>query len=170
MSPAVIFSINAAATFPLRCASRPASSSKVSNIAKEDGPSLIAYHEIVPGSAFTKGTADRRKSATSFSLSGLASSGTYNANFVILLSCSDLREYQSASNRLRQFAIISDVTFECEFGSGKQTYRDIRLSLCGKAAGGCTAMALHVPPSTGLAGARVVLTGGEAIKRVPGSR
>src|ERR1700689_4503052 len=33
-------------------------------------------------------------------------------------------------------AIISDVTFECEFGSGKQAYRDIRLSLCGKAAGG----------------------------------
>ncbi len=29
----------------------------------------------------------RRKSATSFSLPGLASSGTYSANFVILLSC-----------------------------------------------------------------------------------
>ena len=34
-----IFSINAAATFPLRCASRPASSSKVSKIAKEEGRS-----------------------------------------------------------------------------------------------------------------------------------
>ena len=34
-------------------------------------------------------------------------------------------------------AIIPDVTFECEFGSGKQTYRDVRLSLCGKAARGC---------------------------------
>jgi hypothetical protein len=29
-------------------------------------------------------------------------------------------------------AIISDVTFEREFGSGKQTYRDIRLSLAAK--------------------------------------
>jgi len=38
-SPALAFSINAAATFPLRCASRPASSSNVSKIAKEDGPS-----------------------------------------------------------------------------------------------------------------------------------
>ena len=38
----------------------------------------------------------------------------------------------------KPIAIISDVTFECEFGSGKQTYRDIRLSLCGKAVGGCT--------------------------------
>src|SRR5437588_9763750 len=28
----------------------------------------MANHEIVPGSAFTKGTAERRKSATSFSL------------------------------------------------------------------------------------------------------
>ena len=26
-------------------------------------------------------------------------------------------------------AIVSNVTFECEFGSGKQTYRDIRLAL-----------------------------------------
>src|SRR6202043_2625776 len=34
-------------------------------------------------------------------------------------------------------AIVSNVTFECEFGSGKQTYRDIRLSLCSKAARGC---------------------------------
>src|SRR6202035_4133896 len=36
----------------------------------------------------------------------------------------------------KPIVIISDVTFECEFGSGKQTYRDIRLSLCGKAARG----------------------------------
>ncbi len=39
----------------------------------------MANHEIVPGSAFTKGTAERRKSATSFSLPGFASSGTYSA-------------------------------------------------------------------------------------------
>jgi hypothetical protein len=38
-SPAFAFSIKAAATLPLRCASRPASSSNVSKMAKEDGPS-----------------------------------------------------------------------------------------------------------------------------------
>src|SRR5437016_13798776 len=35
-SPALAFSSNAAATFPLRCASRPASSSNVSKMAKEE--------------------------------------------------------------------------------------------------------------------------------------
>ena len=40
--------------------------------------------------------------------------------------------FQSASS----IAIISNVTLECEFGSEKQTYRGIRLSLRGKAAGG----------------------------------
>src|SRR5260370_25975420 len=49
----------------------------------------MANHEIVPTSAFTKGTAERKKSATSFSLPGFASSGTYSANFVITLSCFD---------------------------------------------------------------------------------
>src|SRR5216683_406184 len=49
----------------------------------------MANHEIVPGSAFTKGTAERRKSATSFSLPGFACSGTYKANFVITFSCFD---------------------------------------------------------------------------------
>ena len=46
-SPA--FAISAAATLPLRCASRPASSSNVSKIANEDGPSWMANHEIVIG-------------------------------------------------------------------------------------------------------------------------
>src|SRR6202040_2575288 len=49
----------------------------------------MANHDIVPTSAFTKGTAERKKSATSFSLPGFASSGTYSANFVITLSCLD---------------------------------------------------------------------------------
>src|ERR1700704_3376804 len=49
----------------------------------------MANHEIVPTSAFTKGTAERKKSATSFSLPGFASSGTYSANFVITFSCFD---------------------------------------------------------------------------------
>src|SRR5690242_17334877 len=47
----------------------------------------MANHEIVPGSAFTKGTAERRKSATSLSLPGFACNGTYRANFVIVFSC-----------------------------------------------------------------------------------
>jgi benzoylformate decarboxylase len=38
-SPALAFSIKAAATWPLRCASRPASSSNVSKMAKDDAPS-----------------------------------------------------------------------------------------------------------------------------------
>src|ERR1700730_3369444 len=49
----------------------------------------MANHEIVPTSAFTKGTAERKKSTTSFSLPGFASSGTYSANFVITLFCLD---------------------------------------------------------------------------------
>jgi hypothetical protein len=39
----------------------------------------MANHEIVPTSAFTKGTAERKKSATSFSLRGFASSGMFPA-------------------------------------------------------------------------------------------
>jgi hypothetical protein len=46
----------------------------------EDGEAgrsfLMANQAMVPGSALTKGTADRRKSATSFSLPGFACSGT----------------------------------------------------------------------------------------------
>lgn len=38
-SPVVAFSIKAAATLPLKCASRPVSSSNVPNMAKRDGPS-----------------------------------------------------------------------------------------------------------------------------------
>ena len=40
--------------------------------------------------------------------------------------------FQSASS----VVIISDVTFEWEFGSGKQAYGGTQLSLCGKAARG----------------------------------
>jgi hypothetical protein len=46
----------------------------------------MANQEVVPASAFTKGTAERRKSATSFSLPGFASNGTYSANFDITFS------------------------------------------------------------------------------------
>src|SRR5260370_28932928 len=49
----------------------------------------MANHEIVPTSAFNKGTAERKKPATSFSLPGCASSETYSANFVIPFSCLD---------------------------------------------------------------------------------
>src|SRR6202158_4149785 len=87
-SPA--FAINAAATLPLRCASRPASSLNVSKIANDDGPSWIANQVTVPGSALTSGSADLRKSATSFSLPGLASSGTYSATLDIVHSCNDV--------------------------------------------------------------------------------
>src|SRR5260370_10632381 len=84
-SPA--FAISAAATLPLRCASRPASSLNVSKIANDDGPSWMANQATVPGSASTSGSADLRKSATSFSFPGLASSGTYSASLDLRHSC-----------------------------------------------------------------------------------
>src|SRR5260370_26378776 len=87
-SPA--FAISAAATLPLRWALRPASSSKVSNIANDEGPSWIANQVMVPGSATTSGRADFKNSATSFSLPGLASSGTYSASFDMVNSCNGL--------------------------------------------------------------------------------
>jgi hypothetical protein len=46
----------------------------------------MANQEIVPASAFTRGMAERRKSATTFSLPGFASNGTYSANFDITFS------------------------------------------------------------------------------------
>src|SRR3984957_11041197 len=62
-------------------------------------------------------------------------------------------------------AIISDVTFECEFGSGKQTYRDIRLSLRGKAARGFAVEAgrnkrLANPGQAGCDGMQAIITHG----------
>src|SRR5262249_1201730 len=51
----------------------------------------MANHEVVPGSALTNGTAERRKSATSFSLPGFACSGTEKAHFVIAFSFSASR-------------------------------------------------------------------------------
>jgi len=61
----------------------------------------MANYEIVPGSAFTKGTAERRKSATSFSLPGFASRGTYSANFVIAATL--LAELFKPISRARRF-------------------------------------------------------------------
>jgi hypothetical protein len=49
-----MFSINAAATCPERCAWRPESSGKVSKIPKVVGPRRIAYHVIVSGSSLTR--------------------------------------------------------------------------------------------------------------------
>jgi hypothetical protein len=46
----------------------------------------MANQLIVPGSASTKGNADFRNSATSFSLPGLASRGTYKATLGIVYS------------------------------------------------------------------------------------
>src|ERR1700758_48747 len=46
----------------------------------------MANQLIVPGSASTKGNADFRNSATSFSLPGLASRGTYKASSDIVYS------------------------------------------------------------------------------------
>src|SRR5215470_6520593 len=69
----------------------------------------MANHEIVPGSAFTSGTAERRKSATSFSLPGFACNGTYRANLVIDHSFYRTRgqhECQKQANHMAAFACI----------------------------------------------------------------
>jgi hypothetical protein len=65
----------------------------------------------------------------------------------------------------RQPIAISDVTFECEFGSRKQTYRDIRLSLFGKTARGCAVEAgrnkhLANPGRPGCDGMQAIITHG----------
>src|SRR5438874_5090365 len=77
------FSINALATFPERCASRPASSGNASKMAKVVGPSLIPNQAVVAGSCWTKPCPSRRNFATSFSFPGFASSLTNNA-FVVM--------------------------------------------------------------------------------------
>src|SRR5262249_10484976 len=68
----------------------------------------MANHEIVPASAFTKGTAERRKSATSFSLPGFACSGTYRANFVITFSSFDVSESILKQLQVRYTAVALD--------------------------------------------------------------
>src|SRR6267142_4262783 len=77
----------------------------------------MASHEIVPASAFTKGTAERRKSATSFSFPGFACSGTYRANFVIACSCFDRGQGVSAAADWLQWLTsvlrTADGEFEC---------------------------------------------------------
>src|SRR6266404_945520 len=77
------FSIKALATFPDRCASRPASSGNASKMAKVVGPSLIPNQAVVAGSCCTNPCASRKNFATSFSLPGFASSLTNNA-FVVM--------------------------------------------------------------------------------------
>src|SRR6476469_4945729 len=57
----------------------------------------MANQVTVPGSACTSGSADFRNSATSFSLPGLASSGTYSANFDIVSSCNVFDVMRTAS-------------------------------------------------------------------------
>src|SRR5260370_41641575 len=85
----------------------------------------MANHEIVPTSAFTKGTAERKKFATSFSLPGFASSGTYSANFVITLSCLD-RGHQARRPATRvshppKLSTFISVTVTDQLGEGTRT-------------------------------------------------
>src|SRR6476646_5450581 len=77
----------------------------------------MANHEIVPGSAFTRGTAERRKSATSFSLPGFACRETYSANFVIRRSLHstqpreslDMRHYKSKRRSRRIYVHLKRI-------------------------------------------------------------
>jgi len=67
---------NALATAPERCACRPVSSANVSKIPKVAGPILNAYHLVVAGSCATRSAPCFKNAATSFVLSGFASSVT----------------------------------------------------------------------------------------------
>src|SRR5256886_16441555 len=77
------FSISALATFPDRCASRPASSANASKMANVVGPSRMPNQAIVVGSCCTKPCPSGRYFGTLFSLPGFASSLTSNA-FVVM--------------------------------------------------------------------------------------
>jgi len=70
------FAIRALAISPVRCAPRAASVPNVSNMPNERDPVLKANQLVVPCSASAKGKADLRKSSTSFSFPGFASSFT----------------------------------------------------------------------------------------------
>src|SRR5579863_7944707 len=73
---------------PLRCALRPSLPLNVSKIPNRAGPSFSAYHVVVPVSCCASGSADFRKSSSSFSFPAFASSDANSANrsTVILLA------------------------------------------------------------------------------------
>jgi hypothetical protein len=81
-SPALAMS--AAATLPVGCASRSASSEKASNILKVDGPKRIPNQTVEAGSSYAIARATRRKFSKSFSYPGFASKRTNNATFIIM--------------------------------------------------------------------------------------
>src|SRR5262249_27241925 len=78
--------ISAAATFPERCACRPASSGKASKMPKVEGPMRMANHAIVAGSCSTMARPPRRKLSTSLSLPAFASRRTYKPTFSMRVS------------------------------------------------------------------------------------
>jgi len=79
------FAISAAATRPVRCAWRPASLGKTSKMPKVEGDIWIANHAVVAGSCWTIANPLWRKSATSFSLPGLASRRTHKATLTSVI-------------------------------------------------------------------------------------
>src|SRR5437763_7432520 len=93
------FSMSALATFPDRCASRPASSGNASKMAKVLGPSRMPNQAVVAGSCATKPCPSRRNLATSFSLPGLASSLTNSALVVMPQSPRDRFSVQRRDDR-----------------------------------------------------------------------
>src|ERR1700687_3729450 len=85
------FSFKAAATRPDKCASLPVSSGKASKMPKVDFPRRIANHATVAGSCWTSERPPRRKSSTSVSFPGFASSRTHSPSFIASAMVSSLK-------------------------------------------------------------------------------
>lgn len=106
----------------------------------------MAYHVRVPASAFTKGSADFRKSASACSLPGFAFNGTYSASLVIAFSCFCSRSEQprireggrrhrrtqihSAVSRRRESRCCRTVTLALDGRSAKAMHRDNASKCC----------------------------------------
>src|ERR1700757_1679544 len=84
MNKSCAFPNSAFAISPVKCASRPFSSAKVSKIPNFAPPSFTAYQVTVPGSFSANDCADFKNSATVCSLPGFASTSTQIASFDII--------------------------------------------------------------------------------------
>jgi hypothetical protein len=109
-------SINAAATRPPRCASRPpASSGNVSKIANREGPSPAANQAVVCGSFCTGGSAEVSKLAGSASCPALASRTTSSATVLTAVPPPSPATYKPARGQARRkpellvaYVVLSD--------------------------------------------------------------
>src|SRR5262249_26368525 len=83
----------------------------------------MANHETVPGSASTRGTAERRNSATSFSFPGLACSGTYSAYLVIGISSLTARRQRIRETRVEAGKGLDGVHAQMKASAARSPWR-----------------------------------------------